>query len=262
MCMTFRTDRTQRRGPATLIHAAGALAATLTLATLGIAATAGASVPGPRIEKPLTGVHVSPVPDVASSSAYLAGYQDTPTGGLASASVTFTVPKYTCTPAEEADGAFEANGVYTDDQQTLALVGAQCESGGAAYEYFFKVGSSDSAQLGAAPGDVIVASLFQSGSATFAKIHDLTNTDSWVADESANLGDTVVDMGTFRNPSLPVASYKKVAFTNAAVNGDDLGFESPTQVNVLNGGDLLEKTGGISTTATGSAFSVKFKKSS
>ena len=210
----------------------------------------------------MTGVHVSAVPDVASSSTYLAGYQDTPTGGLASASVTFTVPKYTCTPAEEASGAFEASGVYTDTQKTLALVGAQCGSGGPSYEYFFQAGSSDFGVLGAAPGDVIVASLFQSSTFTYAKIHDLTNSDFWAADEPSNLGDTVVDIGTFRNTTLPVATYKKVAFTNATVNGDDLGFESPTQVNALNGGDLLEKTSPISTTATGSAFSVKFKKSS
>ena len=49
---------------------------------------------------------------------------------------------------------------------------------------------------GAAAGDVVVASLFQSGSTTFAEIHDLTANVVWFANNNVNQGDTVVDIGT------------------------------------------------------------------
>jgi hypothetical protein len=172
------------------------------------------------------------------------------------------VPTYTCTSAEDNDNAIEYNGVYTDSLETVALVGAECGPGGPTYQYFFKSGSAEFVDGGAAAGDVIVATLFQSASSTWAKLHDLTNGDYWFADEPSNFGDTVVDIGAFVDSPTPVASFKKVAFTNATVNGDDLGFESPAQFNTLNGGDLLIKTGGIITTGTGSAFSIKFKHSS
>jgi hypothetical protein len=262
--MTIRTDLTRHRGPVRL-SAVGAVTAALALATLGIATTAAAGVPGPHIEKPLTQAHAAASPDAAGSSTYLAGYRDAPAGGLASASVTFTVPTYTCTPAEERFGSLEANGVYTDSLSAFAFVGAACSGSGVSYDYFFDVGSANFGESGAAAGDVIVASLFESSSSTFVKIHDLTNGEFWDTDQPSNLGDSVVDLGTFNEETisgLRLTNFKKVAFTNATVNGDDLGFESPSAVNALNGGDLLLQTGGISTTATGSAFSVKFKAAS
>ncbi len=191
---------------------------------------------GPRIEKPLTQAHAAASPDAAGSSTYLAGYRDAPAGGLASASVTFTVPTYTCTPAEERFGSLEANGVYTDSLSAFAFVGAACSGSGVSYDYFFDVGSANFGESGAAAGDVIVASLFESSSSTFVKIHDLTNGEFWDTDQPSNLGDSVVDLGTFNEETisgLRLTNFKKVAFTNATVNGDDLGFESPSAVNAL-----------------------------
>jgi hypothetical protein len=262
--MIVRTHLTRHRGRSLELGAAGALTVAMAATTLGLAATAGGSVPAPEFVKPPTAVHTSASADAASSSTYLAGYQSAPSGGLASASVTFTVPAYKCTPAEKSAGAFEANGVYTDSFATFAFVGAQCGSGGPTYAYYFEVGSSDFAEFGAAPGDVIVTSLSQSSSATWAKIHDLTNGDSWSADENANLGDTVADIGTLvdnTTEGLPVAGFTKAAFSDATVNGDDLGFESPTRVNALQGADVLLKTGALATTSAGSAFAVTFKRS-
>ena len=69
--------------------------AALAVATLGFASAAGAAGNAPRLDKP-SGI------DGASSSGYLGGYQATPTGGLASASVTFTVPTVSCTPTDIA----------------------------------------------------------------------------------------------------------------------------------------------------------------
>ncbi len=70
-------------------------AAALGGATLGFASAAGAAGNAPKLVKPLG----------ASPSTYLAGYQDTPTGGLASASVTFTVPKISCTTGDKNKSA-------------------------------------------------------------------------------------------------------------------------------------------------------------
>ena len=87
----------RQRGRVTALVAGTAV---LSVATLGLAPAAAAAGTAPRVEKP------SGIAD-ASSSAYLAGYQATPSGGLASASVTFTVPAISCTPADKSHLANE-----------------------------------------------------------------------------------------------------------------------------------------------------------
>ncbi len=117
-------------------------------------------------------------------------------------------------------------------------------------------------QRARAPGDVVVASLFQSATSTWAEIHDLTNGEYWVASNSVNQGDTVVDIGTLTEDACcgsPVPTFSKIKYTNATVNGDYLGFDSPTEFNTLNGGDLLIKAGAVTTSGTGSSFSDTFK---
>ncbi len=200
----------------------------------------------------------------ASSSSYLAGYQATPTGGLASASVTFTVPAVSCTAADKADGAEEWNGVYTDTLQSYALVAGYCQPSGPAYNWQFSTLAGAFNETGAAAGDVVVASLFQSATSTWAEIHDLTAGAYWFADNPVNQGDTVVDVGTFNEVQggLRIPTFTKAKFTNATVNGDYLGFDSPTQFNTLNGGDLLLKTGALVTSGNGSSFSETFKHAS
>ena len=69
-------------------------AAALTVGAIAFAPSAGAAGLSPLV-KPAAG---------SSSSAYLGGYQATPSGGLASASTTFTMPKLTCTTAQDNDG--------------------------------------------------------------------------------------------------------------------------------------------------------------
>ncbi len=198
-----------------------------------------------------------------SSSDHLAGYQATPNGGLASASVTFTVPTISCTATDEADGAEVDSGVYSNFD-VLALVAAYCTSSGAKYVYALQTRSGYFNPAGAAPGHVVVASLFQSDTSTWAEIHDLTNGDYWYDDNSANQGDTVVEIGTntYAYEGIPVPTFKKIQFTNATLNGDYLGFDSPTQYNTLNGGDLLIKAGALTTSGTGSSFSDKFEAAS
>ncbi len=227
--------------------------AALAVSTLGFASAAGAAGTTPSLVKP-SGI------EAASSSVYLAGYQATPTGGLASASVTFTVPTVSCTPTDIADGAFVQTGVYTDTSRTYALIEAVCTQ--SSPKYYYLLGTrSGGVQQPAAAGDVVVASLFQSGTSTWAEIHDLTNGQYWLDDNSVNQGDTVVDIGTYSEDfvDFPVPTFSKIKFTNATVNGDYLAFDSPTEYNTLNGGDLLIKAGALTTSATGSSFSDTFK---
>ena len=201
----------------------------------------------------------------ASSSADIAGYQATPTGGLASASATFTVPRFSCTTGDTNKGAEEWNGVFTNSLNAYALVASQCLSTGPLYDWQFQTEAGTFNEPGAAAGDVVVASLFQSGNSTFAEIHDLTQNVTWVANNNVNQGDTVVNIGTFNEDvslGVPVPTFTKANFTNATVNGDYLGFESPIELNVLNGGDLLIKSGKLHTTATGSVFTETFKHAS
>ncbi len=231
--------------------------AALAVATLGFASAAGAAGNAPRLEKP-SGI------EGASSSGYIAGNQATPNGSLASASVTFTVPAISCTTTDIADSATEWTGIYTDSSKAVAFVEADCTLNGPTYNYAVATLAASLFKPGAMPGDVVVASLFQSGTSTWAEIHDLTNGEYWFADNDVNQGDTVVDIGTysFAYAGVRVPTFKKIHFTNATVNGDYLGFDSPTEYNTLNGGDLVIKAAALTTSATGSSFSDTFKHAS
>jgi hypothetical protein len=258
--MISRNPLTQRFGPVTGLSACFTGLAAIAVATLGFSSVAGAAGAAPPVVKPPAGAQTL----AAGSSAYLAGYQATPTGGLASASVTFTVPKISCTAADKKKSAIVWNGIYTDSLSTYAFVASLCNSSSAQYDWVFatKAGSFD--EPGAAAGDVVIASLFQSGSSTYAEIHDLTANEYWFANNTVNQGDSVVDIGTFNEVSSgrPVPTFTKTNFTNATVNGDYLGFDSPTEFNALNGGDLLVKSGKLTTTGTGSVFSETFEHAS
>jgi hypothetical protein len=243
------------RGRKIYLSVAGVAA--LSAGMLGFASAAGAAgvVPHALTPKAI---------EAASSSNFLAGYQVAPTGGLASASVTFTVPKITCTAKDKSKGAIQWDGVYTNTLDTFAFVATQCGSSGATYSYVFQTSAGSFDEPGAAPGDTVVTSLFQSGSSTYAEIHDLTAGAYWFANNSVNQGDTTVDIGTLNGTfeGVPVPTYSTTNFSNATVNGDDLGFDSPSQVNTLNGGDLVAKAGKLKTNGSGSSFSVTFEHAS
>jgi hypothetical protein len=235
-------------GRATVLVAA---MAAFSVATLGFATDTSAAGNALRLE----------TPSGASASTYLAGYQATPSYGLASASVTFTVPTITCTATDSADSAILNNGVYTDNLYTEAFVYDYCPpSGPPVYRVQVQTPSSSLIYIGPAAGDVVVASLFQSGTSTVAEIHDLTAHLNWISDSNENQGETVVDIGTYTGHRVP--TFTKVRFTNATVNGNYLGFDSPTRYNTLNGGDLLIKSSALTTSGTGSTFVDEFKAAS
>ncbi|HXW35915.1 MAG TPA: hypothetical protein VEJ87_15175 [Acidimicrobiales bacterium] len=198
---------------------------------------------------------------VAEESQFLAGYQIAPTGGLASASVTFTVPSFTCTTGEDNALAEQFDGVYTDQEPLYAFVTEQCYSSfGARYMYAFGAGTCCYfSETGVAAGDVVVTSIFQSGSSTYAEIHDLTNGAYWFADSAGNLGFTTADIGSqvaSEQGGEPAPNFKKIKFWNATVNGDYLGFDQPTQYDAYIGSDLAAESSSLTTNVNGSTFTV------
>jgi hypothetical protein len=234
--------------------------AAVAVGTVGFASGAGAA-PVSVLPK------AAALPPSAGASTYLAGYQVTPSGGLASASVTFTVPSITCTGNDKKTGAKMFDGVYTDSLATYAFVASFCTTTGPAVEFLLTTPAGGGPETGVSPGDTVVASMFQSSSSTWAEVHDLTSGFYWFSEDGINGGDTVIDIGSLNQFSIgggPVPTFTKVKFSNATVNGDDLGFGSvgATQFNDLNGGDLLIKSGVLTTTGAGTSFADTFKHAS
>ena len=224
--------------------------AALSVATLDFATAASAAGNAPRLVNPMG----------ASPSREIAGYEATPTGGLASASVTFTVPKITCSVEDKGYVTQVYSGVFTDPLGAYAFVASYCKWGHAVYDWFY--GTEFAGQFqehGALPGDVVVASLFQSANSVVVKLHDLTQNLRRSARDNINfLHQGVAAIGTFANGNR-VPTFTKVQFTNATVNGNYLGLYSPTRYNTLFGNDLLIKSSALATSGTGSSFSDTFK---
>lgn len=226
-------------------------------ASVGCTSLAGASAP---MVPSVPAAH----PEGASAGTYLAGYQATPAGGVASASATFTVPKFTCTNKDKTDVAEFDLGVYMDNFEAFSWINVICSIRGAVYYYLLGSGSGETSEPATA-GDTVVTSVSESATTTFAEIHDLTNGQYWSHDGPNAADDTHVDIGSLNyvaanGQSIP--TFSKVTLSNASVNGDYLGFEAPTEYNALDGGVPLVNTGALATSASGSTFSLTFKHAS
>ena len=111
---------------------------------------------------------------------------------------------------------------------TFALAQESCSSGIPDYSFTVATPAGSASNLaGASPGDTVVASMFQSGTSTDADIRDLTSNTHWFESDPTNVGDTGIGIGAFLNG--PVASFATTTMKNAQVNGQYLGFESPSQ---------------------------------
>ena len=185
-----------------------------------------------------------------------AGYVDTPPGGLASANVTFKVPVVNCTVTPNAT---VSEGVVTSTLGTLALAQESCSSGIPDYSFTVATPAGSASNLaGASPGDTVVASMFQSGTSTDADIRDLTSNTHWFESDPTNVGDTGIGIGAFLNG--PVASFATTTMKNAQVNGQYLGFQSPSQFKDVSTHTLVA-SGALTTTSRGTSFALTFKHS-
>ncbi len=185
-----------------------------------------------------------------------AGYVDTPSGGLASASASFKIPRVNCTVTPDAT---VSEGVITSSLGTWALAQASCSSG--TPDYTFTVGTpagSASDLAGASPGDTVVTSMFQSGTSTSADIRDLTSSSHFFETDPTNVGDAGIGIGVYLTG--PVASFATTTIRNAQVNGQYLGFQSPSREKDVST-DKLVTSSALTTTAGGTSFALTFKHS-
>ena len=85
-----------------------------------------------------------------------------------------------------------------------------------------------------------------------------------VADNNVNQCDTGVDLGTCTRASSgrPVPTFTKIAFTDATVNRNRPGFDSPTQYNTMNVVDVLIRAGALTTSGAGSSYWDTFEHAS
>jgi hypothetical protein len=186
----------------------------------------------------------------------IAGYVDTPSGGLASASVTFKIPVVDCTATPNAT---VSEGVVTGTLRTWSLAQESCSSGTPVSSFTVGTPAGSASNLsGASPGDTVVASMFQSGTSTYADIRDVTSHSHWFETDPTNEGDTSIGIGAYLTG--PVASFATIKMSNAQVNGEYLGFESPSQYKDVSTHTLVASSA-LTTTSRGTSFTLTFKHS-
>ncbi len=101
--------------------------------------------------------------------------------------------------------------------------------------------------------------MFQSGISTSADIRDLTSGSHWFETDPTNEGDIGIGIGTYLTG--PVASFGTIKMSNAQVNGQYLGFESPSQYNAVSTHTLVASSA-LTNNARGTSFTLTFKHSS
>jgi hypothetical protein len=227
--------------------------AALAAAALG-ALGVSASFAGPASASPATPTN--------GQAQFFAGYQLSPPHGVASVSTTFTVPTITCTKS----GAGQSYGVWGFDTQTAwvgaAAVQTYCNGLTPTYNFYILANSANFTEPGAAPGDTVVASFYETPGWTQATVHDLTRNYTWVADwapDSSYLPASNIWIGTQSIPGNGyVAKFGVVKFTKTQVNGDSLGFQSPTAFDWAN---IAANRIKVSTSAItgGDSFTLAFK---
>jgi hypothetical protein len=152
-----------------------------------------------------------------------------------------------------------SEGAITNTLDTWALAQASCSAGTAAYSFTVGTPAGSASNLaGASPGDTVVASMFQSGTSTSADVRDLTSGSHWVESDSTNVGDTTIDIGTYFTGAA--ASFGTTKMSNAQVNGQYLGFESPSRFKDASTHTLVA-SGPLTTNAKGTSFVLTFKHS-
>jgi hypothetical protein len=196
----------------------------------------------------------------ATPQPYFAGYGNSESHGLASVSATFKIPTLNCSTGistPEYIGAYSGPSVPPKAEAQITLA---CNGTTPTYTYHFSTAAGSFNEPGAAPGDTVVTSFYQTGSWTQAEIHDLTNGDNWYANTGAASTDFGYAVGVKEpNTTSPIAQFTPVTFTSVQVNGTYLGYDTPIQYNLVRGADTLATTSVV--TPHGSAFNVTFRRS-
>jgi hypothetical protein len=155
---------------------------------------------------------------------------NTTTSDLVSASSAFTIPSVTCTAGS---GEGESFGLDAGDGATnyyQAVVEGYCTGTTPTYQFYLRSAGFSITEPGAYPGDHVVASFLQTAAYQQSTIHDLTSGYTWVANSSSGplVGYASVGVNLYPLGLATVAPFTKTKFTSAEVNGDYIGFQSPT----------------------------------
>jgi hypothetical protein len=192
-------------------------------------------------------VAASASPATVQKSSYGAFYVlSSNSNTWASVSATFKVPTINCSSGASRGQAF---GVEADENgQIAAWAKADVECNGTTPTYSLDV-LANAVQFvkgGVSAGDVVVASAYQTSGVIQSTVHDLTSGVTWIADGSPvqSVYATAVYIGG-TNTKYTWAPFTTTSFTKVQVNGDYLGYQSPTQFNYGFPGSLVARTSAI-----------------
>lgn len=178
------------------------------------------------------------------SNPSFAGYQVTKTKGkITEAATTFVVPTITCKktfsgvgPSVIVQTRATSKGAVT---QSGAGVGVACQDRQPMYKAVLIInGDEDNDVFDVAPGDVIVATVHMSATATSADISDTTSSANKTESGTggigaiALIGDSGINFGT---TSVGIDPFSKTAFTGAEVNAKPVGKLNPVAVQRTHG---------------------------
>jgi hypothetical protein len=173
----------------------------------------------------------------------------------ASVSATFKVPSITCSGALRG----EAFGVEADENGQIAAwakANAVCSGTKATYKLDVLANATEFVEGGVSAGDVVVASAYQTSGYIASTVHDLTSGYTWIADGSPiqSVYATSVYIGG-TNTKYTWAPFTTTSFTKVQINGDYLGYQSPSQYNYGFSGSLIARTSAIH---SGDSFTLSY----
>jgi hypothetical protein len=192
----------------------------------------------------------------ATVTSFGAYYLTTPSGGVASASTTFHVPYLNCSSGTTSGQAYGVEADFSNswDSGVVAWskVDALCNGTTPQYQFDVQANATEFIENGVSAGDLVTTSFFETSSVVQAIVHDMTSGYTWIADGNPEAA-TEVLVGATIFPSAVIGGYTHFApatvasFTKTQVNGDYIGFQSPSQYNYhLKGWPVEAKTGKLS----------------
>jgi hypothetical protein len=241
-------------------------------------APAGAASNGPTnaTQAAPSGATVRPAPPSAArmhppavpTTSYGNGYFSYPgAGNVASASVTFTAPSFSCAHSDDSEWLSPGIWVFDSSGNLTQFSGAEfnCNSGAIFKGDVICVDSYSACDDSFAinPGDRVVASLYESSTQTVARVRNLTTgqsaaiTGAPASDYTVFIGDagpSIASSGAVTNIPTYTSS---IYFTKAQVNGLYLSDWSPIHYNLKTGVPIQEVSTILS--PDGDAFTAKFR---
>jgi hypothetical protein len=242
-------------------------AACAAVATGFVAGPAGASAGHVRNATDASGGRSTP--GLKTSTNFGAGYFSYPgTGNVASASVTFKTPTFSCAKTTDDEWLSPGVWIYNSSGVLSQFSGVEfnCNDGATFTGDVICLDSYATCDdsMTVSPGDRVVASLSESSTATIAAVHDLTSGTHVSISAAATTTDETVFVGD-EGPMLAssgavtrVPTFTKVLFSKAQVNGQYLGDWSPVRYNLATHGTKVQESAGV-LTGDCDAFSTTFK---